>query len=81
MMVMRSLDRLMYMIGRASESCLATSGFSTSSGSRPTMRDTRSRTSLAASSMSRSRANSMLTLERPSRDDEVICLMPSMPLI
>ena len=75
------LTTLMYITGRASESCLRTSGGRTSSGSERFTRETRSRTSLAAESMSRSRSNSMLMNEPPSRLDERMDLMPSMPLI
>ena len=44
-------------------------------------RDTRSRTSLAASSMFRESWNSIEIAERPSRDCELSRLMPSMPAI
>ena len=46
------------MIGNASASCFATTGSSMSSGSRPRARETLSRTSCAAASMSRSSVNS-----------------------
>ena len=74
------LTTLMYMTGRASESCLRTSGGRASSGSERFTLDTRSRTSFAAESMLRSRSNSMFTKEPPSRLDERMALMPSMPL-
>ena len=51
------------MIGRASASCLFTTGSSISWGSRPRTRETISRTSWAASSIGRSRLNSRLMLE------------------
>ena len=69
------------MIGWLSESALATSGGSAWSGRRPTTRLTRSRTSLAASSMLRSSENSMFTLERPSRLVELMRSTPWMPAI
>ena len=56
-----------------------TSGGSASSGSAPSTRDTRSRTSLAALSISRDSSNSTLILERPSRLLERMVLIPSMP--
>jgi hypothetical protein len=46
------------MIGKASASCFAITGSSTSSGRKPRMRDTLSRTSCAASSIPRSSVNS-----------------------
>ena len=67
------------MIGWESESALATSGGLAWSGKAPCTRLTRSRTSEAATSMSRSRANSMVTFERPSRLVELIRSMPWMP--
>ena len=69
------------MIGWASESALRTSGGSAWFGRLPTTRDTRSRTSLAASSISRSSENSTDTLERPSRLLELIRSTPWMPAI
>ncbi len=67
------------MIGWLSVSALATSGGSAWSGRLPTTRETRSRTSLAALSMSRSRENSIRTLERPSRLVELMRSTPWMP--
>src|SRR5918999_1238915 len=46
------------MIGKASASCFATTGSSTSSGNKPRTRETLSRTSCAASSTARSSVNS-----------------------
>ena len=66
-------------IGRASEFAFATRGRSASSGSRPTARAMRSRTSLAAPSISRVDSNSMLTEEDSSRLVEVMVSMPAMP--
>ena len=65
-------------IARASESTLATTGFSAASGRRARMRATRSRTSAAAASTSRSMRNSMTTWLRSSRLCDVIARTPSM---
>ena len=78
---MRSLVIATHMMGRASASVLATRGTSASSGRRPTTRATRSRTSLAAASISRERWKVMLTLEDSSRLVDSIVLMPSIPAI
>ena len=67
------------MITSASASTLEISGGSASSGMRSITRLTRSRTSLAAASMSRLRLNSMVTSERPLRLLDWMVLMPSMP--
>ena len=64
----------------ASESSFATSGGSASSGSAVITRATRSRTSLAASSMSRDRSNSIEMEERSSWLADRMLFMPSMPL-
>jgi hypothetical protein len=66
------------MIGCAFTSCLATIGSSASRGSWPRTRETRSRTSFAASSTSRRKLNSMVTRETCSCDEEVMSLTPSM---
>ena len=66
------------MMGCALTSCLATTGSSTVSGRLPRTRETRSRTSFAASSTLRLRANSMVMRETCSWDEELITLMPSM---
>ena len=60
-------------------SCLLTSGVSASSGSCCRMRETRSRTSLAAPSGSRSRENSIVMLERSSWLVDVSFWTPAMP--
>ena len=60
-------------------SALAISGGSASSGSRSTVRATRSRTSFAAASISRCTSNSTVTWELPSRLAELMVRMPSMP--
>ena len=67
--------------GCASESALATIGSRMSNGRAPRTRETRSRTSCAATSMSRERSNSMLMPLTPSRLCEVRVLMPSMLLM
>ncbi len=51
------------MIGNASASCFAITGSSTSSGSLPRTRETLSRTSCAAASISRSSVNSSVIVE------------------
>jgi hypothetical protein len=66
------------MIGWALTSCLATIGSSTVGGSWPRTRETRSRTSLAASSTLRLMLNSTVTRETCSCDEEVRSLTPSM---
>ena len=67
-------------MGELSLSTLATTGASASSGRLRDARETRSRTSLAALSISRVSRNSIRTLEVPSRLVERIVLMPSIPL-
>ncbi len=66
------------MIGWAFESCFDTIGSSALGGSWPRTRDTRSRTSFAALSTSRSRLNSIVMFETCSCEDEVRSLTPSM---
>ena len=61
------------------ELALDTSGGSASSGNSPVMRLTLSRTSLAASSMSRSMLNSRLTVDLPSSLLDSMVLSPSTP--
>jgi len=73
------LDRLSQITGSALKSTLPISGGSASGGSCAATRETRSRTSFAASSTSRSGTNSRLMLERPSTLCEVILVMPSRP--
>jgi hypothetical protein len=68
------------MIGQASESRFATTGSSTSSGSRLRTRETRSRTSFAATSRSRSSANSTEIDDTCSRLLDVTCRTPSIPI-
>ena len=65
----------------AFESALTISGGSTSSGRLSSTRDTRSRTSFAAASMSRDSTNSTVMRDRPSDEDELTVSMPSTPLI
>ena len=67
------------MIGWASASTLAMTGSSTSSGSCRRARETRSRTSAAAESWSRSIRKRTLIWLRPSRLCETITSTPSMP--
>ena len=67
------------MMARASASLLAMRGGSASRGRFGTARPTRSRTSLAAASMSRSMSNSMETAEDSSRLVEVMTSIPSIP--
>src|SRR5687767_12903014 len=69
------------MIGSTPLSTFVICGGSASSGSRPATRDSRSRTSLAALSRSRSSVNSMLMFERSSRLAELSRSTPSMPEI
>jgi hypothetical protein len=69
------------MIGLASASCFVISGSSMSSGSLFRPRITRSRTSWAATSTSRSRVNSTVMVETCSRDWDTSVRIPSMPLI
>ena len=64
------------MNGCASASCFAITGSSTSSGNRPRTRDTRSRTSCAASSTSRSSVNSSVMLLDCSADELVSVRSP-----
>ena len=67
------------MIGLASASTLATTGSSMSLGSRPRTRATRSRTSLAAESASRSSRNLIVIWLCSERLIEVSVAMPSIP--
>ena len=76
---MRSEESEIQMIGRASASTLEITGGSASTGRRDMTRPTLSRTSLVAPSMARSMRNSSEIEDEPSRLDEVIVLMPSMP--
>src|SRR5690606_32444712 len=78
-MLMLSLVSVSHMIGCVSESDFDTEGGSASSGRRRRMRDTRSRTSFAASSRSRLSSNSTVTCAWPSRLAERIVFTPSMP--
>ena len=66
MIVRESLDTLIHIDVSAAPSCFDTSGGSASSGRLASTREMRSRTSLAAPSMSRSRENSMVIVERSS---------------
>ena len=68
-------------MGLESASALATTGGSTSLGRFANERATRSRTSLAASSISTAKSNSTEIVERPSRLVEVSVRIPAMPLI
>ncbi len=63
--------------GERSLSCLRIIGGSTSLGSRRSTEPTRSRTSCAAVSMSRSRLNVTFTIDWPGADTERSSLMPS----
>ena len=74
-----SPDSASHITACASESRLATTGSSISSGSRLRARATRSRTSLAAASRSRPSSNSTEICETCSRLSEVTTLTPSMP--
>ena len=65
----------------SSEPDLDTSGGNAWSGRLFNARLIRSLTSLEAASISRDRLNSIEILERPLREDELIFLMPSIPLI
>src|SRR5262245_19404611 len=67
------------MMACASASTLAMIGSSTSSGSCPRTRDTRSRTSLAAASVSRSGTNSIVICDTSSRLSDLMLLTPSIP--
>jgi len=67
------------MIAEALSSTLRITGWSTPSGSRPTTRETASRTSEAASSGLRDTSNSIETEERSSWLCDWIWLMPSIP--
>ncbi len=72
----RSLERASQTMAWASASTLAITGSSTSRGSSPRIRETRSRTSLAASSTSWFSSNSMVITEPCSRLDEERVLTP-----
>ena len=67
------------MIGAASASTLRTTGGSISCGRLAAAAPTRSRTSLAALSILRPGANSMVMSDWPSREREVIVCRPSSP--
>ncbi len=73
----RSLVRASHITGWALMSTLATMGSSASRGSTPRTRETRSRTSLAASSTSRCSSNSIVMTEPCSRLLEVIVFTDS----
>ena len=75
----RSLDTSTYMVASIMESCLVICGGSASCGRTLSTRATRSRTSLAAPSMSRSRPNSIVMVERSSWLREVISTTPGRP--
>lgn len=66
-------------MGEESDSAFCTCGGSTSSGRLLSARDTALRTSFAAASMSRDKRKVMLIEDEPSRLDELIVSMPSMP--
>src|SRR3546814_10423124 len=66
------LEIMKNMMGRASASTLRISGASASSGRSSTAPETRSRTSFAAESTSRVGLNSMLMLDSPSSDSDVM---------
>ncbi len=74
-----SLVKAIQMIGCASASTLAITGSSTSSGSLPRARDTRSRTSAAAESISRLGRKVMLMRDDSERLADLMKSMPSMP--
>ena len=73
----RALDSAIQKMGWALASTLATTGSSASLGSRPRMRETRSRASLAASSGLRFSSNSTVITEACSWLDEVTLFTPS----
>ncbi len=73
-----SLETASQMMGWALTSTLATMGSSASRGRAPPTRETRSRTSLAASSTSRLSSNSMVITEPCSRLLLVMVLTDSM---
>jgi hypothetical protein len=73
------LARMMNITGSEPLSCFSIWGGSASSGRRRMTRVTRSRTSLAAESMSRLAVNCTLTEERSSRLCEVTLSTPSRP--
>jgi len=75
----RSLDSANHMMACASASILATTGSLVSPGSWPRTRATRSRTSLAAESTSRSSRNSTVIWLTSSRLTDLMVRMPSMP--
>ena len=68
-------------MGWASESALETMGFSTSGGKPLCALDTRSRTSLAALSISISKSNSIVMVLLPSLETEVKDRIPDIPFI
>ncbi len=78
-MLMLSPASVSHMTGCWSASAFCTLMLSMSSGSRRVTRDTRSRTSFAASSSLRVRLNSTVIDDWPSRDDDRMVLTPSMP--
>ncbi len=71
------LNNAIHMIGRASASCLAMIGGSTSSGNRPRTREILSRTSWAATSTSRRSSNSIVMALTSSRLVEARVRIPS----
>ena len=74
-----SLDTSTYMVASIMLFCLVICGGSASSGRARSTRATRSRTSLAASSMLRSSPNSSVMVERSSWLREVIFTTPGRP--
>ena len=78
---MVSLCKTNQTIALSSSLALKTSGGSACSGRLFNARETLSRTSFVAASMSLSSSNSIEILERPTRLLELIDLTPSIPLI
>ena len=76
---MRSLTRLSQSITRPEASSLRMSGASASAGSWSITPPMRSRTSFAASSMSRSSVNSSWIIDTPSSLLELMASSPAMP--
>ena len=76
-----SLVKASQMVGVASASTLAMTGSSTASGRRPRTRETRSRTSAAASSGFFSSLKRTVIWLRSAREIEVMMSTPSMPAI
>jgi hypothetical protein len=76
-----SLLMLRLTIGTASASAFVTVGLSASGGSRRMARETLSRTSLAAVSISMPSSNSTVMEVRPSELVDLMVRIPSMPLM